>query len=380
MIFKYTVNGSVVIDKMNMVNLKKLFHIINLKFSDKILLDDNIIKKLSFNKITILDVGATGLNYKNKFSYSFDLAATKLIKVDDLMSEKKEANEELINTLLWSENKKKKFNITKNLISSSLYEINEEVLKNFKNFDEHQIIDIKEVFTKKIKDIQEIDKCNFMKLDAEGAELEIMKGMEDKIDNVLGVEIETQFVERYLGSPSFAEVNKFLEDKGFELYLLNVESWVREDGFFNSSSNHKVIWGDLVYFKKLDALKILIQNKVDDNIIEKLVSLLLLYKFFDEANYLINNFYEKKLINFEIKKSMVKLIKRNMPSNLIIIMKSFSQLIFSILILPITFFFIDYRKAGISYFKISFRKFLYNFGDIFKVTDKNKNVIRDLKL
>ena len=365
---------------MNTAKLKKFFHIINLKFSDKVHLNDHVIKKLSINKIKILDVGAVGLNYKNKFSYSFDFDATKLIKVDYLLTEKKKDNEKLIDVLLWSENTKKKFNITKNLISSSLYKTNDEILKNFKNFQEHKITDIKEVFTQKLKDLKETERINFIKLDAEGAELEIMKGMEDKIDNILGVEIESQFIDRYLGSPSFAEVNKFLEDKGFELYLMNLESWIREDNFDNSISNHKIVWGDMIYFKKFDELKRLIQNKIDDNIIEKLISLLLLYKFFDEANFLINNFYEKKLINFETKKKMFKMIKKNMSSNLIIVTKSFLQLVFSILVFSITFFSINYRKSGISYFKISFRRFFYNLADIFKVSDKNKTVIRDLKL
>ena len=107
---------------------------------------------------------------------------------------------------------------------------------------------------------------------------------------------------------------------------------------------------------------------------------MLLYKFFDEANFLINNFYEKKLINFETKKKMFKMIKKNMSSNLTIVTKSFLQLVFSILVFSITFFSINYRKSGISYFKISFRRFFYNLADIFKVSDKNKTVIRDLKL
>ncbi len=363
-----------------MIILKKIFHKINSLFSNKIKLNQSITRNLSLNKINILDVGAAGLNHKNKFYNSFNRQITKVIKADDILTEQKQKNEQQINTLLWSENIKKNFYVTKNKVSSSLFRINDEILKDFKNFEEHKITEIKEVSTRKIKDIKEIDKCNFLKLDAEGAELEIMKGMDNKINNILGIEIEIQFINRYIGSPNFTEVNKFLEENGFELYLMNSESWIRNKKFYNSSSNHKVIWGDMIYFKSFEELERLFKSNVDQNLIEKFIALLLLYKFFDEANFLIKKLYKEKLISHEMNIQMQKFVENNIQLNFIIFFKSFMQLIFALIIFPFTFIINRHREAGISFLKISLRNFFYNLGDIFKVSDKKNSVIRDTKL
>lgn len=52
-------------------------------------------------------------------------------------------------------------------------------------------------------------------LDAQGSELNILKGMGTTLDNVKIIKIEVQFKEQYLGAPMYEEVEAWLESKGF---------------------------------------------------------------------------------------------------------------------------------------------------------------------
>ncbi len=361
-------------------NIKNLFHNIDKIFLKKISLTMILEQMLINNKLSILDIGAVGISEKNKFNYSINKNFTKIYKVDDNLNKSNNNKDIYINDLFWSEEKKMDFNITKNLVSSSLYKPNDKILKNFINYDQHSIISVKSVATKKIENEKKIDNFDFLKIDAEGAELEILKGCGDKINDVIGVEIECQFIERYVESPLFDEVHSFLKNKGFELYLINSENWIRNKNYTNSLSNHKVIWADFVYFKKIEHIERLISLKKDANILEKIIILLVMYRFYDEAIFLLNEMYNKSLLSENLKKDLSSFISANKDSNIKIFFKSLLHLFFSILTLVITFFIRNYRKQGIIFFKQSFRKFFYVLGDLFKVGDEDVNVTKDLKL
>jgi len=72
------------------------------------------------------------------------------------------------------------------------------------------------------KGLPEID---FLKIDAEGAELEVLEGLGDKIGSVKKISVDGG-PERY-GEPTSGEINKFLQLKGFNTYVFNyhVYAW-----------------------------------------------------------------------------------------------------------------------------------------------------------
>lgn len=65
--------------------------------------------------------------------------------------------------------------------------------------------------------IAEID---FIKLNVQGAELEILKGAQDALGTVLGIEAEVSFVKSYLGRPFFSDIDAFLRRSGFHFFDL----------------------------------------------------------------------------------------------------------------------------------------------------------------
>jgi FkbM family methyltransferase len=63
-----------------------------------------------------------------------------------------------------------------------------------------------------------ITKIDFMKLNVQGAELEILEGSESIIDGVIGIQVEVSLVESYHERPMFADIDRFLRQQGFTFF------------------------------------------------------------------------------------------------------------------------------------------------------------------
>ncbi len=62
---------------------------------------------------------------------------------------------------------------------------------------------------------------DYIKIDTQGSELEILKGAEDMLQKVRCLEVEVEFNPIYLGQPIFSEVDIFLRSQGFVLWKLS---------------------------------------------------------------------------------------------------------------------------------------------------------------
>ena len=59
---------------------------------------------------------------------------------------------------------------------------------------------------------------DFIKLNVQGAELEILKGAERTLESATGIQAEMSFVESYLGRPFFADIDIFLRNHSFYFF------------------------------------------------------------------------------------------------------------------------------------------------------------------
>jgi len=66
----------------------------------------------------------------------------------------------------------------------------------------------------------EIGRLDYLKLDAQGAELAILEGASNSLHTVRAIKLEVQFSQLYEGVPLFAEVDAFLRSRGFALWRL----------------------------------------------------------------------------------------------------------------------------------------------------------------
>lgn len=71
-----------------------------------------------------------------------------------------------------------------------------------------------------------IDGIDFIKLNVQGGELEILSGAGPLLDTVLGLLVEVAFVESYCGRPMFADLDRFLRSRGFTFFDLLAHHYV----------------------------------------------------------------------------------------------------------------------------------------------------------
>ncbi len=180
----------------------------------------NLISKLlGEKKLVALDVGAQGgfFNaniFSKKYNFFFDLIAVEPIPEEAKKLEEK--NYKVISKGLWSENCKKKLYILgKRPGSSSMYKPNPEVLslydfkeKDFSIFDITDEIDIECTTIKESLDKFKVNNLDLLKIDTQGAELEILKGMGNYFP--LLMKIEAQIIPMYKNVPSWTELVNYL--------------------------------------------------------------------------------------------------------------------------------------------------------------------------
>ncbi len=77
-----------------------------------------------------------------------------------------------------------------------------------------------QVATRRLDDVSECPKPDWLKLDIQGAELDVMRNGTRTLAHALVVEVEVEFVEIYEGQPLFGAVHEFLSGQGFAFHKL----------------------------------------------------------------------------------------------------------------------------------------------------------------
>jgi FkbM family methyltransferase len=116
-----------------------------------------------------------------------------------------------------------------------------------------------------------VSAVDLVKLDTQGAELDVLAGGEQLLRTCLGVEVEVMFAPLYDGQPLFADVDAFLRRLGFGLWRLDELAHYAERptprltrgphfGHLAYDNNHvwhptgdgRLVWANAVYFRDRD--------------------------------------------------------------------------------------------------------------------------------
>lgn len=135
-------------------------------------------------------------------------------------------------------NSKIRINVSENLASSSVLEIQ----------NEHIIAEKSSRYIKSYKvDQVRLDDLNFktgfssifLKIDVQGYEFNVLRGAEDLLKKIALLKIEISFTKLYQGTYDWKKLINFLESKGFEI-------WDFENGFRNKN-NLKLLQADVIF-------------------------------------------------------------------------------------------------------------------------------------
>jgi FkbM family methyltransferase len=142
--------------------------------------------------------------------------------------------------------------LTEGPFASSLYRPNEYVLRDFAIWPWYVPAGTADV------KVDTLDACvarvpdwraDFVKIDAEGADLDVLKGGRRTLETAFGVQIEVAFAPRNVGAPLQPEMDLWLREAGFIPHLLIREHWVRANRVYGALSQPQLIWADAVYFR-----------------------------------------------------------------------------------------------------------------------------------
>ena len=338
--------------------INKLKSLIFFFLNPKIKLNSKFLKRKYSQKLNIANIGSAGENDFSDFFWKKIDQYCKFYSFDpDKKKIKKHKNISIFPIGLWSKKTSRNIYLTKFSYASSLFKPNKNNLKKFINYETHLLKDKKKISLDKLDNIiKKPNLCDFIKIDAEGSELEILKGSNKNLKNSLGVEVEINFLKKNIGSPKASQIINYLENNGFELYILNRESW-RKNKENYLIDNHQIIWADAVFFKNTNQLeKIILKKNFNKKKIYNFIILLMQYKLYDTALFYINFFLDKKIIHqnefFELK----KFIKLNIQSKSIIMLRNLLLFVICILVFPVIVFLPKFFNSYKNLFKILFRR------------------------
>jgi FkbM family methyltransferase len=183
------------------------------------------------------------------------------------------------------------FNICNYPMTSSLFTPNIKLVEKFQNLGElMQIVRKEPVSTKRLDDIAEVSEADYLKMDAQGAELAILQGAQRLLEQVMVVHTEVEFVPLYEGQPLFADIDSELRRQGFFLHKFQGMAGRPFKPFALEHNPNipisQVLWADVVYIKDF--------NRFDEISPRKLLKLAImmheLYHSFDLCALAIKSF------------------------------------------------------------------------------------------
>jgi FkbM family methyltransferase len=148
-----------------------------------------------------------------------------------------------------------KFHATNRAWTGSLYPPNRTLLEAFNGMhEETTLVGVHDVSTVRLDDVGEIADADFLKVDVQGADLDVLRGAERTLDHLLALQVEVEFVPLYQGVPLFAEIDIHMRGRGFWFHtfrdlgsrsfkpLSNGASGI-DEGF------NQRLWADAVYIR-----------------------------------------------------------------------------------------------------------------------------------
>jgi FkbM family methyltransferase len=152
------------------------------------------------------------------------------------------------------------FRVTRNPASASMLLPNRELLEQFHELAESAFVE-REVHVSTIT----LDEClarnavgrvDFLELDVQGTELEILEHAPRTLASVVGIQVEVEFAPMYVDQPLFSDVDAFMRGRGFHLFDLSRYHVRRTALPADVPTRGQLLWGHALYLRNATELAV----------------------------------------------------------------------------------------------------------------------------
>jgi hypothetical protein len=158
---------------------------------------------------------------------------------------------------------KRKFYINKYDPTSSLLAANLEFLDRFESLATMcapvQVID---VATTRLDDLPDASNCDFLKIDVQGGELDVLTGAGTVLGVTLVVHCEVEFAHVYKNQPLFGDIDAHMRDAGFELIDIINTGYATVKGLPRPIASSRLLWGEAIYMRHPESIAGLSAEKI----------------------------------------------------------------------------------------------------------------------
>ena len=193
---------------------------------------------------------------------------------------------------------------------TSLFKPKKDALKFFNGFSKFgQVGKIDKIKTTRLDDVQNLKKIDFLKMDVQGAELEILQNGRQTLEECLAIQLEVSFFALYENQPSFGDIDIYMRKMGFVPHrILDLKRWSIAPIIFNDnirSPGNQLLESDIIYIK--DPLLV---EKLTDIQLQK-ITILAHYAFrsIDYCAFLLIEMEKRKLLDLDSHKQYITNLK-----------------------------------------------------------------------
>ena len=150
---------------------------------------------------------------------------------------------------------------------TSLLEPNFGLLNNFYGFGEWgEVIERQKIQTVRLDDVENIKNMDFLKIDIQGGELEVLKNAKKKLESCVVIQTEVEFLPMYHDQPLFSEVEQFLRSENFifhrfaPIFSRVIQPFPIQKNVFDGLSQD--VWTDAIFVKNFATFEKLTLEKL----------------------------------------------------------------------------------------------------------------------
>ncbi|WP_198288378.1 FkbM family methyltransferase [Chamaesiphon minutus] len=214
--------------------------------------------------IVICDVGARGgfepqwqVFSSQACSIGFEPDPIEFARLQDSLSS---ATDRIYPLALGKQRERRLFSICRHPGGSSFYPADLHFIERFppeyaQELTVTQTLEVETVSLDEFVRDYQISTIDFLKLDTEGSELDILQGARNILQNsVLGLSLEVLFHSSMRQQPTFSDIDRFLQAMGFQLFDLEIYRHARRAlprpmSKFGNTDIGQVLWGQALYLR-----------------------------------------------------------------------------------------------------------------------------------